>query len=196
MVEDPYLDAVQAAQNGDMEAFESLVRAFSSPLYNYCARMIGGTADAEDVTQEVFLKAYRALPTFRGTCKFSTWLFRICNNACIDYIRKVKNTPLSLHALQSRSAGEAAPWEPPVPESELPDQQLMRDERWAYICASLEALPDKYRSVLLLRDRYDHSYQEIADILQLPLNTVRSRLKRGRAMLASKILLWEGGNRA
>ena len=174
-------DLICRAARGDAEAFRQLVEAYQTPAYRLAARMCGPDS-AEDVTQEAFLAAWRALPEFRGDCRFSTWLYRLVSNAAIDCLRREK---------KHRDTGD-------VDDLELPDggpspqEQAERSDTRDAVRRALDRLSPEHRQVLLLRFMQELDYGEIARALNVSEGTVKSRINRGRKRLR-KILL-ESGN--
>lgn len=171
---------VLQAQNGDVSAFESLVREYQSRLYHTCLRMMADPEDARDMAQDILVKVWRSLPSFKGESSFSTWLYRIAVNTCLDELRRRKK---AAHA--SVEALAESGWEPSDPEAEhLLELALNRD----LLQKALQRLPDDFRTVIVLRDVNGLSYEEIAQIIDCPIGTVRSRLNRARKNMA-KILI-------
>ena len=174
-------ELIRRAQRGDGEAFRQLVEAYQTQVYRLALRMCGESA-ADDVTQEAFLAAWRALPDFRGDCRFSTWLYRLTTNAGIDWLRREK---------RHRSADD-------VTELELPDdapspQELAeRGETQEAVRRALGQLSEEHRQVLLLRYMQELDYGEIADALEISEGTVKSRISRAKGRLRE--LLDGGGN--
>lgn len=169
------------AQKGDGAAFEEIVRAHEAAVYRLALRQLGSREDAEDAAQEVFLKAYTSLKSFRGESRLSVWLYRITNNVCIDLLRRRRET-VSLSTQDED--GEAG-------ELELPDERFdpaalaeRRDLR-ERIGRALLALPPDAREILLLREIGGQSYDEIAAALELDLGTVKSRIFRARKKLCA-----------
>lgn len=173
--------AIERVLGGDREAYTVLVERYSGPLFRYLLRMLGRYEEAEDVTQEAFLRAYLSLASYDPHYRFSTWLFRIATNLALNRLRDERRV-ISLEALSG------TPEEPPPeledrrnesrPEAVAEQKEL---SRWVREC--LEELPPAYRLVVALRHVADLSYEEIAEVTGLPLNTVRSRLHRGRERL-------------
>jgi len=164
-----------AAQSGDKDAFSELVRVYQSPIRSYCLSMLRNRAIAEEVAQDVFLKAYKNLSGFRHDSKFSTWLYRIASNRCIDLARRNKLASFfsyfdkeqqPIRAYEERSSVSA-------------DVAIPTDAKLA-LEKLLAALPANYRSILLLREAQGLSYQELADSLGCSIDSVKSRLKRAR----------------
>lgn len=164
---------LQALQ-GDQHAFAQLVTQYQRQVYNLAYRMLQNAQDAEDATQEAFLRAYRALPSFKVGKKFSSWILSIASNLCIDILRRRRYAWLSLEDVSFRLAAE----------TDAPDQAMLRQERADEVQQLLSCLPEKYRLVVILRYWYDMSYNEIAETTGLSLNTVKTRLHRARHMLA------------
>ncbi len=171
---------VLQAQKGDAAAFESLIREHQTRLYHTCLRMMSNPDDARDMAQEILVKIWRSLPSFKGDSSFSTWLYRIAVNTCLDELRRRKKAKqTSMEALAESG------WEPADPDAErLLDRALNRE----LIYRALGELHEDFRAVIVLRDVNGMAYEEIAEILGCPIGTVRSRLNRARKLLA-KILL-------
>ena len=177
---------IAAAQAGDQSAFEQLVRLYEKRVYALTSRMCHNPADAEEAAQEAFLAAWQGLPFFRGDSSFSTWLYRLASNACVDVLRR-EGRHQAAASLDDEDAAIDLPDHSLSPHDEAERSELRRQ-----IEAGLAALPPDYRQVLILRELHQRSYDEIADILSLDLGTVKSRINRGRKRLR-KILL-ESGN--
>ena len=177
---------IAAAQTGDQSAFEQLVRLYEKRVYALTSRMCRNPADAEEAAQEAFLAAWQGLPFFRGDSSFSTWLYRLASNACVDILRREGRHQPNLSLDDEDDAID-------LPDGALsPHDEAERSELRQQIEDGLAALPPDYRQVLILRELHQRSYDEIADILSLDLGTVKSRINRGRKRLR-KILL-ESGN--
>ena len=173
------------ARKGDQEAFAQLVRDNERRGYTLALRMCGSPEDALDLAQETFLRAWSALPNFRGGSSFSTWLYRLAYNTTIDFLRKN-----SLRRDVSVPLGEEIP---DVPDHAADPQQILeQNERRRALEQGLARLPEHYRSVLVLREVSGLSYQEIAGALKLDLGTVKSRIARARGELRK--ILREDGN--
>ena len=177
---------IAAAQKGDQSAFEALVRLYEKRVYALTLRMCKNPADAEEAAQEAFLAAWQGLAFFRGESSFSTWLYRLASNACVDILRREGRHQASL-SLDDEETAIALPDRSLSPHDEAERAELRRQ-----IEAGLDALPPDYRQVLVLRELHQRTYDEIASILSLDVGTVKSRINRGRKRLR-KILL-ESGN--
>lgn len=176
---------IKEVLKGNQDAFEEIVTLFQHRLYHVCFRMLSNRQEAEDIAQEAFVRAYINLHTFDQTRKFSTWIFRIATNLCIDRIRKKKpdyyldaNVPgtegLNMY---SQIAADGM-----LPEDAV--EQMETQERIQY---EIGQLSDRYRSVIILRYIEELPLQEISDILGLPLGTVKTRVHRGRAELRKQM---------
>ena len=174
-------ELLSRAQKGDSAAFESIVRAHEATVFHLALRQLGNREDAEDAAQEVFLKAYTGLSSFRAESKLSVWLYRITNNVCIDFLRRRRET-VSLS--QENEDGEPL-------ELELPDERFdpaalaERKDLREQVGKALQALPPDAREILLLRELGGQSYEEIADTLEIDLGTVKSRIFRARKKLCA-----------
>ncbi|MFQ3648498.1 MAG: sigma-70 family RNA polymerase sigma factor [Anaerolineae bacterium] len=172
---------VDAARRGDQEAFAEIVYSFTDAVYNLCYRMLGDAPEAEDATQEAFIRAYNHLGSYDPQRSFKTWLLSIASNHCIDRIRKRRMTVVSLdEPLPSGSALEIASGDP------LPEDVMLRRERSAMIQRMLDELAPEYRAAVVLRYWYDYSYSEIAVALNTTESAIKSRLFRARQMLAEQ----------
>ena len=175
---------VQRAAEGDSAAFETLVERYQQQVYNLALRMVSSHADAQDLAQEAFIRAWRALPSFHRTAQFSTWLYRLTSNICIDFLRAQKRRKVvSLTMLQD---DEDKQWELPDGDP-LPEQRMIDREEREALGRAFRALDPDYRQVLTLRIVNGCSYQEIGEILNLPEGTVKSRLSRARDQLRKKM---------
>lgn len=170
---------VCAAQKGDQAAFEALVRLYEKRVYGLAFQLCGNSEDAAEAAQEAFFSAWQGLPAFRQESSFSSWLYRMTRNACIDLLRREQR--------HRRAAGpslndEALPLD--LPDSRpLPQEELERRELRETLEQGLRALPTEQREVLILREMQQLSYEEISQTLELDLGTVKSRIFRGRRQL-------------
>lgn len=165
-------DIIRRAQKGDSEAFRTLVEGYQTQVYRLAARMCGESA-ADDVTQEAFVAAWRALPSFRGDCRFSTWLYRLATNAAIDLLRREK---------RHRNADDITELE--LSDDGLSPQELAeRGETQEAVRRALGQLSEEHRQVLLLRYMQELDYGEIADALEISEGTVKSRISRAKGRL-------------
>ena len=180
---------MERAKRGDASAFERLVLENQKQVYNLALRMVKNEDDAFDVAQEAFLRAYSALPRFRGDSKFSVWLYRLTSNLSIDFLRKRRReNVMSLSFLNEQDETE----EIEIPDERfLPETEVERRELRDQVSRGLDELPLEYRQILVLRELGGLSYEEIAEALALEAGTVKSRLFRARKRLCA-ILLKDG----
>lgn len=167
---------VRAAQSGDRGALDTLLRRHHDRVFALCRRMTGNEADARDATQEALIAIVRGLPRFDGRAAFTTWIYRIATNACIDELRRHRRRPVPAPELPAQ-VGDG-PW-----EAERASVRIDVDR-------ALQTLAPDYRVAVVLRDVAGMDYAEIAAVLDIPPGTVRSRIARGRAALAREL----GGN--
>ncbi|MEI6317059.1 MAG: RNA polymerase sigma factor RpoE [Pseudomonadota bacterium] len=177
---------VLRAQRGDKLAFELLVNKYERKVQRLLSRLVRDPAEVEDVTQEAFIKAYRALPTFRGESAFYTWLYRIGINTAKNYLtaqgRKGPATvDIDPEDAESASENELAR------DSSTPEQELMSRQVAETVNAAMEGLPEELRSAIMLREIEGMSYDEIAAIMNCPIGTVRSRIFRARETIAEQL---------
>lgn len=172
---------VHASLSGDSEAFGELVKKYERLIYNTSCQLVGNSDDAFDVSQETFIKAYRSLGSFRGDSKFSTWLYRICQNAAKDYMRsKSRRQTISLTAYDDDDTKEV---QLDIPDDDMmsqPDNLLEREESRKAVRNAISQLSEDHKNVIVLRDIEGYSYDEISEILNLEIGTVKSRLNRAR----------------
>lgn len=177
---------VKKASKGDSDAFEQLVLAYQSQIYHLCLRMLGNADDAADMTQEAFLKAWRGLETFQQESAFSSWLYRLASNCCLDLLRSQKRRP-TVSFVTEDVDGEEQSYEP-VDEGPSPEETVIYREEQSEIVQAMAELDDEQRQVLTLRVVNDLSYTQIAEILQVKEGTVKSRLARARENLRKNVL--------
>lgn len=178
---------IDAAREGDQHAFEQLIGLYEKRVFALTTRMCRNPADAEEAAQEAFLSAWQGLKFFRGESSFSTWLYRLASNACVDLMRKEgRHQAAAGPSLNDEEVVLELPDEAPTPHA-LAERAELREQ----IEEGLAALPEEYREVLVLREIHQQSYDEISEILSLDLGTVKSRISRGRKKLR-KFLLQSG----
>lgn len=177
---------INAVLRGDVEAFETIVQQFEERVYFVCYRILHNAQEAEDATQEAFLRAYTNLDRFDQSRKFSTWIFRIATNLCIDRLRK-KKPDYSLDATVPGTDGLTM-YTTIESEHIQPDDQVVAEETENRVLHAIDKLPETYRLAVVLRYVEDRSLKEISEILQLPLNTVKSRVYRGRELLRQQLV--------
>jgi RNA polymerase sigma-70 factor (ECF subfamily) len=169
---DPDHELVTACRNGNRQGFHELVLRHKDRLYTLAVRLLGDHGEAEDITQDTFLRVYERIGEFRGEARFTTWLYRICYNLCLNRLQRKRND----------SREETLLEELPDLEERVPDQ-LITKERQEVVKRALSRLTPEFREVIALYYTGQLSYDEVAMLLELPIGTVRSRLHRGRAEL-------------
>ncbi|MGH2544362.1 MAG: RNA polymerase sigma factor [Ardenticatenaceae bacterium] len=167
---------VVSALAGDRAAFAALVDAYKNPVYNLCYRMLGTSGEAEDASQEVFVKLYQRLNTYDRERKLASWVLSIASHHCIDRLRRRRLKTVDIEELPS--------WEPLISDRPQPERQLLEAERVDRIQQLLERLEPNYRLPLIMHYWNDYSYQEICEATGLSLSAVKSRLHRARLKLA------------
>lgn len=178
-------ELVAAVLKGEQERFSDLVQRYQGRLVNYLFRLLRSTQEAEDLAQEVFFKLYQALDRYDPKYKFSTWLFRVAQNAAIDRIRKRR---LQLVSMDRQGTGDEdfGTWEFPSPDPG-PYRDLRNLERGEAIQRAIDSLPWDYRELIVLRHYGELSYDEIAKLKNMPLGTVKNKLFRGRQMMKESL---------
>lgn len=178
-------EIIRSVLRGNVNDFEKLVTAYEKNVYNIALRMVGDPDDAADMTQETFIKAYRALSGFRGDSKFSSWLYRIASNVCLDFLRSRSRHPQV--SLSTVDEDGQAPVELPDMRQN-PEEQLMKKLGMEAVRRGLEQLPEQQRQILVLRELGGLSYAELAQTLGLEEGTVKSRIFRARKRLCALLL--------
>lgn len=175
---------VDDARRGDESAFESLVHLYEKRVFALAVRMCGNQEDAAEAAQEAFLAAWQGLRFFRGDSSFSTWLYRLTSNACVDLLRREgRHRSAAGPSLDDEELNQDVPDTAPSPQEEAERRELR-----AQIEEGLRALSPEHRQVLVLREMHQLSYDEIADTLDLDVGTVKSRISRGRKQLRNFLL--------
>jgi RNA polymerase sigma-70 factor, ECF subfamily len=172
-------ELVARAQGGDVDSFNQLILRWERPIYALAYRVIGREEEARDISQEAFLRAFRALPGFKGQAKFSSWLYRIALNLCRDWIRKqrranVQQMPEGVDPVEM--AGETGP-------AESIEDLAARNELSAVVSEAMALLPEEQRTAIILKEYHGMTFQEIADLQGCPLSTVKTRLYQGLTVL-------------
>lgn len=176
---------IDGALAGEVQAFEMLVSLYSKRVYNYCYRMTNNKEDAEDVSQEVFVKAYRSLKGFKRNSQFSTWLYRIAYNACIDLHRKKKISVVPMVGQDKDGQDKVIDIASSAPSLE---DEVLSIEKVQAVHAAIAKLRPEYRTVVLLREIDGMSYDEVAKVLNIPLGTVKSYISRAREELRNALV--------
>lgn len=177
---------VERAQRGDQKAFGMLVEKYQRKLGRLLSRMVRDQAEVEDVVQESFIKAYRALPNFRGDSAFYTWLYRIGINTAKNYLVSLGRRPQVSYDVEIEDAENFEDAEE-LRTAETPETELMTKEIAKTVNETMMALPDELRTAITLRELEGLSYEEIATLMNCPIGTVRSRIFRARETIAAKL---------
>ena len=172
---------IQDALRGDNRAYRRLMDKYHDAIYSFIFRMVHDREQVEDLTQEAFIKAFSSLKNFNEEFAFSTWLYKIATNNCIDYIRKRKFQMYSIDKPVESHDSEYV-FELPDDSYEA-DRDVIADQRSVLIRNAIDKLPEKYRRVILLRHSEEKSYEEIARMLRLPIGTVKAHIFRARELL-------------
>ena len=172
---------IDASLLGDSSAFGQLVRIHQDRLYNAVANFIGDRTEAEDVVQEAFVQAYMKLASFKRNAAFYTWLYRIAFNTAVSRKRR-KRVETSVDQTRENTGGE------PVDTGDTPGDRMMRDEQASQVQTALDLLSGEHRAILVLREMDELDYGTIAEILEINIGTVRSRLHRARAQMREKLI--------
>lgn len=172
---------IKSALAGEQGSYDKLMKKYYNLIQSLVYRMIFNKEDVEDLTQEAFIKAFNSLHKFDREFAFSTWLYKIATNNCIDYLRKKKLTTFSIDK-EISSEDDDLRFEIPD-EEQKPDKRVMNEQREEIIKQAIEGLPEKYRKVILLRHKEEKDYEEIAEELDIPLGTVKAHLFRARELL-------------
>lgn len=176
-------ELVTLSQGGDLDSFNQLVMRWERPIYALAYRVIGREEEARDVAQETFLRAFRALKGFKGQAKFSSWLYRITLNLCRDWIRRERRTPVSqppegVDIIEM--AGEGTP-------SESIEDLVGRKQLGLAVSKAMALLPEEQRTAIILKEYHGLTFQEIADLLDCPLSTVKTRLYQGLSVVRKQL---------
>ena len=175
---------IDAARRGDEGAFEQLIRLYEKRVFALTSRMCRNPSDAEEAAQEAFLAAWQGLAFFRGDSSFSTWLYRLASNACVDLLRREGRHRAAAGPSLDDEETQCEPEDPGPSPHALAERTELRHQ----IEAGLASLPPEYRQGLILREIHQRTYDEIAQICSLDLGTVKSRISRGRKQLRKFLL--------
>ena len=176
---------VERVKAGDKHAFDLLVLKYQHRIIKLIMRYIRDPAEAMDVSQEAFIKAYRALPRFRGESAFYTWMYRIAINTAKNHIVAARRRPLEYAS--DISEPEEFEWHASLQDADSPERQAMGDDLRVAVEQTIESLPDELRTAITLRELDGLSYEEIARVMECPVGTVRSRIFRAREALDKRI---------
>jgi RNA polymerase sigma-70 factor, ECF subfamily len=184
---------VRRVQRGDKGAFDALVLKYQHKLVKLVMRYVRNPAEAEDIAQEAFIKAYRALPQFRGDSAFYTWLYRIAINTAKNAVVSRDRNPVE-YDLDRSNTDESYDMQGRMKDSETPEGLVLTDEIRSTVNAAIDALPDDLRTAIVLRELEGLSYEEIAAAMACPVGTVRSRIFRAREAIDRRLReVFEGG---
>ena len=178
-------ELIAQALNDNQKAFQELARKHRPSVYHIVFKIVRDKETADDLVQETFMKAFSALASYRPEYRFSTWLYKIAANCSIDYLRKKRIHALSLERPLENDQGSR-----PLDIADYsyhPERELVRKEQRMSIEEAINSLPDKYREVIIYRHKDDKSYEEIADLLGIPIGTVKARIFRARELLKKKL---------
>ena len=178
-------ELVAASKGGDQDAFALLVQRHQHRVFNLVYRMLQQYDEANEVTQETFLAAWQGLPAYRGDARFSTWLYRIAYNCCLKQLEQHKRDHALQTAIQAEQRLEDADNETRV------DTEMAAHARQTLVREQLSTLPAKYRLVLVLRHLQEKTYEEMAEILAMPIGTIKTHLFRARNLLKERMLVFE-----
>lgn len=179
---------VDKAKQGDQRAFERLLKKYRKSVFYMILKMVKNTDDSEDLTQEAFAKAFSSIEKFDATYAFSTWLFRIATNNCIDHIRKKRLQTVSIDAPIDGDDGGEIQMELKSTDLDFdPGDAMLKQQRHRYLKMAMDRLPEKYRKLVELRYFEEFSYEEVAEKMKLPLGTVKAQLFRARELLAIEL---------
>jgi RNA polymerase sigma-70 factor (ECF subfamily) len=176
-------ELVARSMRGDADSFNQLVLRWERPIYALAYRTIGREEDARDVCQETFLRAFRALPGFRRQAKFSSWLYRIALNLCRDWVRRERRTPV----VQAPDGVDLMDLAAEVEPSEPIENLVARHELAGAVERAMAGLPEEQRTAIVLKEYHGLTFQEIADLLDCPLSTVKTRLYQGLSVLRREL---------
>jgi len=183
---------VSKLQAGDRFAFDSLLELYQDRIFNFVRRMVNDPLDAEDIAQEVFIRAYTNIHRFDNRAGFSTWLYKIASNLCIDHVRRRSRRP-DVFSLTRDQFEEESQQHDVADERFDPEQALLENEMASVISHAVVCLSPKLKQVLLLHDTENMSYEEIAQVVQCPLGTIKSRLFLARTELQKAVRAYLSG---
>jgi RNA polymerase sigma-70 factor (ECF subfamily) len=178
-------EIIEKLKQRDSEAWNMMINKYSKKVYNFALNFAGNREDASDITQDIFLKVYNNIDKFKEDRNFNSWLLKLSKNHCIDFWRKNKNAKKKVELddnIRNETIHNA---------QQTPEDLIMKNNDINFLRGKLLLLPPDLRSLIIMRDIQDYSYQEISDNLNIPLGTTKSRINRARAKLA-KIVLKEG----
>jgi len=178
---------LERSRSGDVAAFEILIEAYQKKIFNLAYRIVGNYHDAGDLSQEAFIRIFKSIANFKEQSSFSTWIYRITTNVCLDFIRKKKNRKVlsldeEIHVKDGEMKRQA------ISDDPLPDEIVEKEELRGIVNSAINSLNEEQRLVISLRDIQGLSYDEIALVLDCPTGTVKSRINRARHALKNILL--------
>lgn len=178
-------ELIERVKNGEKAAYDLLVLKYQQRIINLVSRFVRNHSDALDVTQEAFIKAYRALPNFRGDSAFYTWLYRIAVNTAKNHLavqsRRPRSSDYDVSEIEQIEGNSA------LKEQATPENLLLKDELQSVVLKAIEDLPEDLKTAIMLREVEGLSYEEIADVMECPIGTVRSRIFRAREAIDNQM---------
>ncbi len=177
-------ELVERSIAGDTDSFNQLVMRWERPIYALAYRQIGREEDARDVVQDAFLRAFRALPGFKGQAKFSSWLYRITLNLCRDWLRRQRRAPF---VPTPEGVDDVADLATPDMDAESIEDVVTRKDLSQHVARAMRLLPEEQRSAILLKEYHGLTFQEIAELQGCPLSTVKTRLYQGLTVLRREL---------
>lgn len=188
-------ELIKKSQKGDIESFEKLISNYQKKVFNIAFGMMHNHDDAYDISQEVFIRVFKSIRKFKGQSSFSTWLYRITTNACLDELRKRKNNKNIISIDQEIQLEDGEVFRQIEDDGPTPELVAERNELREIIREAISKLSDEHKEVIVLRDIQGFSYDDIAEIIKCPQGTVKSRINRARRMLKeilkNKVELWD-----
>lgn len=176
---------IKEALGGDDAAYSKLMKKYHDAIFSFIFRMVRDREQVEDLTQEAFIKAFASLRNFNEEFAFSTWLYKIATNNCIDFIRKRK---LQMYSIDKPIESKDSDYAFELPDDSYEaDKELISDQRAVLLMKAIDRLPEKYRRVILLRHSEERSYEEISEMLKLPIGTVKAHIFRARELLYKQL---------
>jgi RNA polymerase sigma-70 factor (ECF subfamily) len=176
---------IRQALDGDQKAYQTLFESHKQAIFHIIVKIVHNNEEAQDLVQETFIKAFGSLKSYNPTYRFTTWLYKIAANSSIDYIRKRRIQTYSLDQPMDTGDGQVSVEVPDM--SYHPERDLSAKRQHISIAEAIESLPEKYREVIIKRHQEDKSYEEIANLLHVPVGTVKARIFRAREFLKKKL---------
>lgn len=177
---------IRKSKEGDLESFERLIERYQKKVFNIAYKMIGNYDDASELAQEVFLRVFKSIKKFKEESLFSTWIFRITTNVCLDELRKRKNNKV-IYLEEDIKCGDGEIKRQVVDDKPTPEMALENNELKKTLKEAINNLSEDYKIVIVMRDIQGFSYKEIAEIIKCPEGTVKSRINRARLMLKDEL---------